>query len=329
MRFVVSVLLLGALTVLTLHCTKADPATAEPPKTYLFLGHTYDWLAEGRVDPRLELIDYSQFDGVWLGGDVCARTSKSETTLQYLDSLFQLSDPNTHWSWGNHDLLEGDASLLLRYTGRPSYYTYYEAGLLMIVLNTNLFWHHTWAPPHENCAAKEKQYSWLKNVLDTVSTASEVLILHHHGLLNEFKTAADGTALNLGNVDAIPVRPLCDSTSNFTTDIYPKLQAIRQRGIGLTMLSGDVGMRSKGYAITTADSITMLGSGINNNLDMRDPAYYVTNFEPDSVLLLSYSPAREELTWEFRHLSNWVLEDFIDPEVARQKPRLWAILSEY
>lgn len=314
---------------LGLAACQSPPATAvsPPAQQFIFLGHAYDWLAENRIDPRLELLDYAQYAGVWLGGDVCARTSKSFATLTYLDSLFDLSSPRTHWAWGNHDLLEGDAQLLRAATGRPSYYTHWQNGLQIIVLNTNLFWHHPWDPAQEDCAAKAAQVDWLKSVLDTVAAASHLVLLHHHGLFNELKVDQAGDTLLLDNMRAIPVRPDCRTAGDFTAEIYPRLQAVRARGVEVVSISGDVGMVSKGYAITTPDSIHLLGSGINNSLDKQYPPDYVKNFAPDSVLVVKFDPQVPTLRWAFVRLSTLVKSQLTEAAIDQLSPSVRSLLA--
>ncbi len=289
-------------------CQPPAPAVGDSSQQFIFLGHPYDWLTENRIDPRLELLDFSQYQGVWLGGDVCARTSKSPATLAYLDSLFDLKSLETQWAWGNHDLLEGDTDLLLQATDRPAYTTHWQDGLQLIVLNTNLFWHHPWGPAQEDCEEKAAQLHWLKSVLDTVQAASHLVLLHHHGLFNELKINEKGDTLLLDNVSAMPVRPDCRKGGDFTAEIYPRLKAIRQRGIQVVSISGDVGMVSKGYSITTPDSIHLIGSGINNSLDKQYPPDYVKNFQPDSILLIQFEPKTPVLSWQFVCLSSLVQE---------------------
>lgn len=316
------------LALLLLIIAACQPtAPVKTTRQFIFLGHPYDWLVEDRVDPRLELLDYSRYEGIWLGGDVCARTSKSPTTLAYLDRLFGLSSPQTLWAWGNHDLLEGDADLLLAATARPSYYTQWEDGLQIIVLNTNLFWHHPWGPAQEDCAAKVAQLGWLESVLDTVQTATHLVLLHHHGLFNELKVDQAGDTLLLDNIRAMPVRPDCREAGDFTAEIYPRLKAIRKRGIEVVSISGDVGMVSKGYAITTPDSIHLLGSGINNSLDKQYPPDYVKNFEPDSVLLLQFTTEGSTLNWEFVHLSTLVKSNLSGASLDKLPARTRLLLA--
>lgn len=310
-------------------CTKPDWVVADAPRTYLFLGHPYDWYYDDRIDPRLELLDFARFDGVWLGGDVCAKTSNQPETLNYLDGLFQLQSPNTHWTWGNHDLKEGDAARLRTATARPEYYTHHQDGLQVIVLNTNLFWHNAWAPPQEDCAPKAAQLAWLMGVLDTLSAAQHLVILHHHGLLNEQKLGPDGALQYPDNISGIPVRPDCRADGDFSAEVYPALVGLRQRGIPVTLIGGDVGMASKGYHYQTLEGITLLGSGINNSLDMASPPPYVRNFNPDTVLLVRHHPHTPRLEWSFERLSDVVAQQVPRTEWASLSPRLQTLLHDF
>ena len=50
--------------------------------------------------------------------DLCARTSEKPSTLDYLDSIFDLSSDKTHWALGNHDLVEGNINYITAKTKR-------------------------------------------------------------------------------------------------------------------------------------------------------------------------------------------------------------------
>ncbi|MEZ4983862.1 MAG: hypothetical protein R2795_02295 [Saprospiraceae bacterium] len=284
------------------------------------MGHTYDWYFPNRLDPRLAWLDYSRYDGIWLGGDVCAATTGDASALPYLDSVLHIKRESTLWAWGNHDLKDGTPAPLEQATGRSGYYSYYRKGMLVLVLNTNLFWYHNWSPPQEDCEQKAAQLAWLHSVLDTLHDVQQLVVLHHHGLFNEMKIGDDGIRQQPDNISGIPVRPDCRAEGDFTQEIYPRLVDIRQRGIGVTLIAGDVGMNSKGYQFVTQDSIFILGSGINNSLDMSDPADYVTNFHPDTVLLVHHHPADNRLSWEFIRLSDLVSQHL--------PPSRWYMLPE-
>lgn len=274
-------------------------------KTYLFLGHPYDWRSENRIDTRIEALALDTFDGIWLGGDVCARSSKADETLIYLDSLFDLDGDNTHWALGNHDIMEGDQKQILNYTKRPEFYVDWQDDLCLLVLNTNYFWHHEWTGPQENCDRRADQLRFIENVCDTLSlAASHLIVLHHHGLFNDKKTSTSGDTLLLNNINPMRIQTHCDPLSDFSAEFYDRFAAVQSRGIQVVLVSGDVGMVSKGYDIETPAGIRLLGSGINNSLDKDYVPDYVTNLNPDTILIFEHYPAKRQLNWLFLPLDS-------------------------
>ena len=265
------------------------PGCREEPRQYLFLGHAYDWNDTARVDPRIEGLDLAAYDQIWLGGDVCSRTGRPGT-LAYLDSLFDLDAPGTHLVMGNHEWDYGDPSLIPEWTRRPTFYTDWVDGICLLVLNTNLFWYYPVPPPQTDCARKQAQVDLIQKVTDTVKQASHLVILHHHGLLTERKQNEQGQPIEAFNVDAAPITMSCDSTATFTEVVYPWLRQVQSRGVQVVLIGGDVGMRAKTFALRTPEGIQLLGSGINNSVNRDYAPDYVTNFDPDSILVLEYRP---------------------------------------
>ena len=97
-----------------------DPVVPEVPCStnceYIYLGHINE--KHNAVDRRIEQADLSKYDQIWLGGDLCSETTREESTLDYVDSLFNLSSKNTHWSVGNHDVRNGNTEWITARTGR-------------------------------------------------------------------------------------------------------------------------------------------------------------------------------------------------------------------
>lgn len=278
-------------------------ACAEPSsdKTYLFLGHPYRWIGSGdRVDPRVERIPLDQYDQIFLGGDVCARTTGRKETLTYLDQLFRFENGNVHWAWGNHDVEMGNEDWILQTTRRPEFYQVWLDGLVLLVLNTNLLQWPNARPSDEFCQRMENQYDMIRNMADTVKAASHVLILHHYCLLSD---ELSGYSFGLDTVfnyykPFLKMRCRPDDAT-FERAVYPLLVKIRNKGVEVILAGGDIGQRAKTFAFQTAEGIWFLGSGINNS---ADPAYapaYVTNFDPDSVLVFRHDVERRKLSWKF------------------------------
>lgn len=298
---------MGWLLLTLVGCGSKEQAW--PVQQYLFLGHPYDWRQPYRIDPRLEALQLDRFAGIWLGGDVCSRTTELPQTLGYLDSLFGLKRPDTHWTIGNHDILYGQPELIEAATGRPLFYVTRMHDVCVLVLNTNLLWHYEWGQPQEGCERKEAQLALIQSVCDTLREASHLLVLHHHALFNELKRGPAGDTLRPFNLNAIPVRAGCPPQEfNFTERVYPWLSQVQARGIQVVLVGGDLGMNAKTYAQQTPEGIWLLGSGINNSLDKAYIPDYVSNLNPDSVLVFTHIPQQRRLSWRFVRLGDLVHE---------------------
>ena len=281
---------------------KKEPLTFQ----YLFLGHPYDWKSEGdRIDPRLEKLSLASFDQVWLGGDVCARLTEKPSTLVYLDSVFHFKKGNVHWAYGNHDLLYGNREWIEDRTGRPEFYAVSENGVCIAVINTQLFIYPRVNPPADFCARLDAQFDFLKTLADTISAPSHLVLLHHYCLMTN---GLSGGNLELGqfwNFYEPNLQVACTGRGTFEEKIYPLLKKVQQKGVRVILVGGDFGMRAKTFQYQTADGIWFLGSGINNSVG--DPATapeYVTNFDPDKILLFEHRPEERALDWKFIDLDS-------------------------
>ncbi len=268
-------------------------------KTYIFLGHPYDWQDWYGIDPRLEAMDFSSFDQVWLGGDVCSRTTYQASTLDYLDSIFDLSSERLHWTLGNHDIKYGNIHFITDKTKRNTFYTQTFDDLCLLVLNTNLFRFFPAKQLQDDCDEREKQLELIREVTDTISSASHLVIMHHHAIMSDLRADSSGRIPDLFNTNYPDIQASCDSAFYLTDFLYPRLQDVKNRGVEVVLVGGDLGMRSKQCEFWTKDSIAILGSGINNSLEFETAPDYVTSFEKDKVLLFHRNMQTRKLEWEF------------------------------
>lgn len=304
------------------------PDRAGDSRSYLFLGHPYDWRRPDRLDPRLELLDFQRFNGIWLGGDVCSQTTVQPATLTYLDSMIGLKNPATFWAVGNHDVMYGHTDRISTATGRPLYYTYWLEGVCVLVLNTQLMWHNPWKQPVEACEEREAQLDLIRQLCDSLQGASHLLVLHHHALFNELKVNDQGDTMRLFNVNAIPVRTGCPPQEvNVTDRVYPWLVSVQNRGIQVVCVGGDFGMNAKTFAHRSAEGIWLLGSGINNSLDKAYVPDYVTNLQPDSVLIFTHQPQARSLSWSFVRLRDLVYAQRTAAEIGQLPADLRQLLD--
>jgi hypothetical protein len=231
------------------------------------------------VLPEIEKIDFSLYDMTLLGGDLTYNTSINRTSMDYCDKLFNLKSPNTLWTMGNHDL--DNRSLILEYTGRPSYFTYYRDHITFVVLDVELN-----ASGLTKSLISGAQLDWLKSISDTISKSDYMLVLHGRLLWMignpDFKTRLDSVAES--------TRQLV--TTNFYQDVFPLLQKVKAKGVSVICLGGDKSKINIDYS--PEDSIHFLASTM---------APEFTNDQND-VMVFNYNPVEKKMSWKYISLTN-------------------------
>ena len=147
---------------------------------YIFLGHAYDYLSGNRVDPRVEGLNYSNFDRIWLGGDVCKDALLRRPTIEYLDTLFNLASPSTQYSLGNHDIRGGNMAWYREVTGKESYNVYSANGAVSICMNSQL--------NPSKCEELNNQFDMIKNDCDTINSNSYLFLLSSSDFYSHYNT---------------------------------------------------------------------------------------------------------------------------------------------
>ena len=256
----------------------------EPVARYIFIGHCYQpYTAGDKVDYRLEELDFSGFNGVWLGGDVCSEAMLNYSTVQYIDSLFDLGNPDTHWSLGNHDARNGNWEWYEEFTGQKTYYASSNYGITRIVMNSNIV--------PTNCEMLDDQYDIISEVCDTISKSTHLILLMHHGLWRDIPGLPNpGT---YAQSDLVYWNANCDSVNTqFADVIYPKLLEVKQRGIDVSCILGDMGSTYKKFDMFSIDSVRFMGCGLYHN-------------EPeDNVLFIEQEIDNGPLLFRFHNLDS-------------------------
>jgi hypothetical protein len=252
--------------------------------SFVFIGHCYQINTVGdKVDFRVEALDLSEFSGVWLGGDVCSEAMLNYTTVQYIDTLFDLGNPNTHWALGNHDARNGNWEWYEEFTGRETYYSYASHGITRIIMNSNLL--------PTNCEMLEEQFKIITKVCDTISESSDLVLLMHHGLWRDIPNLPSPGVY--GQSDLRYWNANCDSVNTqFVDVIYPKLIEVKQRGVHVTCVMGDMGVSYKKFDMFSTDSIRFMGCGL----------YY--NEPDDNILIIEKSNTNSPLRFTFHNLDS-------------------------
>lgn len=269
----------------------------DAPDHFLFMGHTYDHHGLGeRVDPRLEKLNYAQFDRVILGGDVCSEALQKYSTLEYLDSIYDLKDPNTFYVIGNHDARNGNLDWHNLFTQRKSYFVHSEKGIVSVVLNTTL--------NPANCRELDEQYKMLAKVCDTIEQASHLMIFHHHAIATRVPGLPDNWAYS--NWPYYHWDANCyDADPSYLSTIYPLLQKVKAKEIEVVNVIGDAGFNSKGMDTTSVDGIHYLSSGIDNSRYQFDSLALI-KAPKDQVLIFNHFFDQRRLVWQFHDLDSLV-----------------------
>ncbi len=270
---------------------KTDPENARGDTLhYFFAGHLYDHKSDGRrVDPRIEALDFTRYERVVLGGDVCSEATRDLSTVRYLDSIFDLGSPNTYYVLGNHDARNGNLLWLRRRTGRKSYFTHSRDGIVSVVLNTTL--------NPADCAALNDQYRMLANVCDTISQSSHLLIFHHHAIATRVPGLPDNWYY--ANWPYYHWDSNCFSPDpSYLGSLYTLFLDVQARGIQVINVSGDLGFHRKTMDKTSTDGIRYLACGIDNTRYTGQEQSY-GKAGKDSVLIFHHLPQQRELNWEF------------------------------
>jgi hypothetical protein len=254
---------------------------------YIFLGHTYQYYTAGdKVDNRFKNIQLSEYDGVWHGGDLCSESLMNFTTLEYIDSVFNLKHPNTHWALGNHDSRNPNWIWLEELTGKKTYYASNYKGITVIVLNTGI-------TPYD-CEQLNDQYNMIVNVCDTIQKSSHLVILVHHGIWDDVPGLPSPYAYAQSNL--IHYNFNCYSVeSTFAKEIYPRLVEVKNRGVEVISIMGDMGAKKIEYV--SDDGLIFLGTGLYKS-KYENPIERA-NSPTDWVLIFKHTPANGWMKWEF------------------------------
>lgn len=268
----------------------AQPDTVK----YLFMGHIYQFYTAGdKVDSRVEQLDLSGYDGIWLGGDVCSEATLEYSTIEYLDGLFNLGHPNTHWALGNHDARNGNWQWIEEFTGRKTYYTSNYKGITYMVLNTNV-------TPY-NCEMLNEQYRIITQLCDTIQHSSHLIFIVHHGIWYGVPGLPSPFTYAQSNL-----RNYCfscdDINSTYINDIYPRLVEVQKRGVQVISILGDMG--HKKVEFVSDDGLIFLGTGLNRS-KYKDPVERA-NAPKDWILEFKHVPEKRWLDWQFLDIDSIV-----------------------
>lgn len=253
---------------------KKDPIPIQPDQYYLHLSHTRTD-SNPQMDSVVEQIDYSNFDMLWLGGDLAYLTSDDDETLSNVNSILDLGNQNTLWSLGNHDYT--NMNLIRDYTQRPAYYSYFKNKITFVVLDTQ--------DSISNIVGNQKNMVY--SVMDTIQESTRLVLLHHKLIWMYDNPILEPQIPVISNA-SLGDCFYCINPNNFYIDIYPRLVETHNKGIEVICIGGDIGFNANEFEYITPEGIIFLASGIK----WGDPQ--------NKALLFHHDLNLNSLTWEYK-----------------------------
>ncbi len=245
------------------------------PTEIIHISHTKTTV-EGEIKAGFYDIDFSKYELICHGGDIDESSSKSDAIFSDWNEIFNFDSERTLLSIGNHDTYDRD--LIEQYTNRPSYFTYHFNNITFLVLDTHLSESNIYG----------EQLDLFNNICDTISSSSSLVILTH------LLFWMPGNAELAPQIDSIANGKFgtcyyCTKTNNFYDDLYPRLVEVKNNGVQVLCIAGDLGKNVNEFEHKTEDDIFFLASG----LDIPDPDAI------PQVLLLQVNPQTNALDWQF------------------------------
>lgn len=277
-------------------CTKDDPIEIIPTpeniiNSYIFMGHTY--ASNNTIDERLESFNFVPYEQIWLGGDICAETTKDYGTLVYLDGLFDLESQNTHWTLGNHDVRNGNIDWIVEITGKETYHVQYFNNITLLTLNTNLSYGGVIDSESINA-----QYQLINEVCDTIQKSSHLIVLTHNVVWADI----DDNMMVEEYANSVNTSILfrCSPDQNFKEAVFPLFEKVMQRQIQVIFIAGDFGQNATSYEFITDNGMIFLGSGIASDVPYNEQ--FPTWGLPDKVLVFDHDTLNRDVSWHFLDL---------------------------
>ena len=214
------------------------------------------------------------------------------TTVEYIDSIFDLSLLTTQYALGNHDVRNSNMAYYREITARESYNVYSANGVVTICLNSQL--------NPSKCEELNNQFNMIRNVCDTISSSSFLFLIMHGSLFSELPV---GQPSSYYNADYRNWNANCSSAdAKFHNTIYPLLLDVKNKGVTVHCIMGDSGVNEKEFHSVSSDSINFFASGINNS-SITD-SLELANASKDKVLIFEYAKNLNEMSWGFHDLDS-------------------------
>jgi hypothetical protein len=221
--------------------------------------------------PEAEVIGWSDFDAVLLGGNLLYNTTSDSLTFSLLGRTLGLDKERVFWSVGTHDI--ANPMLLKAVTKRPLFYGTRLNDIGIFVLDA------------ETSVGKitDEQFDALKTFLAANNDVKSLIVLT--GRLVWLYGDAQLSGNHISNSSVVP--------SNFNARISPLLKMWAKGDKQVLCIAGDIGNQINQFEYETEEGIHYLASGL-----------HPTNSAKSRVLLLKQDATTRLLSWQFLNTSD-------------------------
>ncbi len=250
-------------------------------RKYIFIGHPYRFGGvDSLFDARCFALELPEnYDRIWLGGDVLAKSLMNKENVEAVDDVFNVSSPSNCWAMGNHDAWGFNWEWFYEICNKKTYDAHYEADITTIVVNTNI--------TPIDCEKLDEQYRMIENVCDTITESLALIVIFHHGVWANVPGLA--SASTYSNVNKPYWNSNCFNPSErwFSNSVYPMLKSVKERGIQVFCLMGDMGAYHKTFYGISDDGIHFMGCGLWNSAYSNPEDIEAAG--PDKVLIFEHN----------------------------------------
>lgn len=254
--------LVTILTILVLTSCSNEPENSIPDDegsgiSILVVGHTRNELpSENYLDPRLYDVAQQEHDLTILTGDMAFHTTSSQEVLDSLDELFNLGSDYTLFAPGNHDY--DSLELLTSYTKKKYPIDLRLDRVVVFTLDSE-----------KDSGNVSKQAIQALESLNPESFDHLILVSHKLIWMRDGgpleKIANQTLNGELGSCN------WCLDSVNFYSEVYPVLQSLKNSGVNVVCIAGDVGKKVTSFEHKNEDGVLFLASGFQIN----GPAEYL------------------------------------------------------
>ncbi len=228
-----------------LSCAPLSQNNNNSSSTYIFLSHTRT-STNDRIFKKVYDLNLELYEMTLLGGDLGV-DSFQDDFINHIDSIFNLKSKNTLWSVGNHDVTTNENFKNL--TGKNKYHSYKTNNTTFITLDTQ--------DSLSNIVGKQKQYflDILKN-----TSSKNIIIISHKLIFMDQHPIMDGQINKVCNGPKGKC-DYCHNRNNFQHEIYPELVKLKEKGINIIWIGGDLGYKTSSFEYKDLNGIIFLGNG--------------------------------------------------------------------